>query len=83
MVIHERTGLLVDEHDFLGMAEAMVRMIDQPLLAERLGRAGRQRTELKLLEQRDLDAVAGKKIRAGATGDSAADDDDVGQVSDR
>jgi glycosyltransferase involved in cell wall biosynthesis len=42
-VLHERTGLLVDEHDVAGLAAALARLAADPALAARLGRAGRER----------------------------------------
>jgi glycosyltransferase involved in cell wall biosynthesis len=42
-VLHERTGLLVDEHDVAGLATALARLAADPALAARLGRAGRER----------------------------------------
>jgi glycosyltransferase involved in cell wall biosynthesis len=45
VVIHEKTGLLVEEGDVDGMAESMIRLAKDPDLAYRLGRAGRARIE--------------------------------------
>ena len=41
-VIHERTGLLVEEGDINGMAEHMMRLAKDPQLAAELGKAGRE-----------------------------------------
>jgi glycosyltransferase involved in cell wall biosynthesis len=41
VVIEERTGLLVPEHDVTGMAQAMVALIENPALAAELGAAAR------------------------------------------
>ena len=43
VVLDGETGLLVDEGDVEGMAAQMIRLADDPELAARLGRAGRQR----------------------------------------
>ena len=45
VVIDEETGLLVDERDVAGMAMRMRRLLDEPDLATRLGRAARTRIE--------------------------------------
>lgn len=42
-VVEGETGLLVDEHDVDGMAGAMIALLEDPLRAEALGRAGRDR----------------------------------------
>jgi glycosyltransferase involved in cell wall biosynthesis len=41
-VVHDRTGLLVAEGDLPGVASAVQRLIEEPDLRERLGRAGRE-----------------------------------------
>jgi glycosyltransferase involved in cell wall biosynthesis len=43
VVLHEQTGLLVDEYDIKAMAGAMERLLVDPQLAGRLGAAARQR----------------------------------------
>ena len=43
VVVDGQTGLLVDEGDVAGMTHAMQRLADDPALAERLGRAARER----------------------------------------
>lgn len=45
VIIENETGILVDEGDVGGMAEAMVLLAKDPLLASRMGQAGRQRIE--------------------------------------
>jgi glycosyltransferase involved in cell wall biosynthesis len=42
MVIHEKTGLLVEPRETEQLARAMARMMDDPALAERLARDGRK-----------------------------------------
>jgi glycosyltransferase involved in cell wall biosynthesis len=39
------TGLLVEEHDVDGMADAMCALLEDPARAEAMGRAGRARVE--------------------------------------
>jgi len=43
VVIQGETGFLVDEHDVDGMAQRMLRLAEDPVLAGRLGRAARAR----------------------------------------
>jgi len=43
VVLHQKTGLLVDEHDFTAMADAIVRLTDHPELAGTLGAAAHDR----------------------------------------
>jgi len=37
IIENEKTGLLVNEHDIDGMAQAMIRIVNEPALAKRLG----------------------------------------------
>jgi glycosyltransferase involved in cell wall biosynthesis len=41
-VLHEQTGLLVNPHDPPALAAAILRLIEDPALGEKLGRRGRQ-----------------------------------------
>lgn len=45
VVIDGETGLLVDEHDVNGMARGLIRLIQDPVLAARMGRAARTHVE--------------------------------------
>lgn len=45
VVVDGETGLLVDELDVDGMAQAMIRLAQDPALAARMGQAGRRRVE--------------------------------------
>jgi len=45
IVVEEESGFLVDERDVQAMARQMERLVVDPLLAAKLGRAGRQRIE--------------------------------------
>ncbi len=50
-VSHGETGLLVAEHDVDGMAEAMISLLKDPELGERMGRAGRARVEARFTNE--------------------------------
>lgn len=50
-VKHGETGLLVKEHDVDGMADAMLSLLDDPQLAETMGRAGRARVEARFTHE--------------------------------
>lgn len=73
-VIHESTGFLVDEFDVGGMAQAMLRLVDDPDLAGRMGRAARRRMETEFADVVSADrlwsiiqaAIGLRGIRAGA-----------------
>jgi colanic acid/amylovoran biosynthesis glycosyltransferase len=53
-VIEGTTGVLVDEHDVDGMAERMLRLIDDPALAARLGQAARDHVRASFSMERSL-----------------------------
>jgi glycosyltransferase involved in cell wall biosynthesis len=57
VVIDGQTGLLVDERDVAGMAGAMLRVIDEPALAARLGAAGRERVSAHFSMDRSLERL--------------------------
>lgn len=50
MVVHGETGLLVPAHDVAALARAMQRLIDDPVLRDRLGQAARDRVEQRYTE---------------------------------
>lgn len=54
VVIEERTGLLVDERDVNGMAAQMIRLIENPRLAEKLGDAAREHIKAHFSMQHSL-----------------------------
>jgi glycosyltransferase involved in cell wall biosynthesis len=56
LIEHERSGLLVDEKDVEGLADALQRLIGDAALRERLGKNGRQ----KVLREFDVDKSAGQ-----------------------
>jgi glycogen(starch) synthase len=69
VVVHEETGLLVERDDPRGLAEAIAFLLDHPDVAERFGRAGRERTRDLFACERCVDAydtlytsVAGGRI---------------------
>lgn len=45
VIIDGETGFLVDEGDIHGMAQAMIQLVQNPLLSARLGKLGRERVE--------------------------------------
>lgn len=59
IVVPGETGLLVDEHDVQGMAEAMVTLAVHPDVAHRMGLAGRVRVKALCSEE-----VSGQTLRS-------------------
>jgi len=45
VVIHNETGLLVQEYDITGMGQHMIRVLKENSLAQKLGQAGRERIQ--------------------------------------
>ncbi|MBF0528525.1 MAG: glycosyltransferase, partial [Deltaproteobacteria bacterium] len=58
VIEHERTGLICPINDHLAVAEAVARILDDPGLAERLGREARRYVE----EKHSLQAMAGTTL---------------------
>jgi glycosyltransferase involved in cell wall biosynthesis len=56
---HERTGLVVPPADPSALAGALNRLIEDPVLAECHGKAGRERVEAEFTEGRMVERVAG------------------------
>ena len=56
-VDHEQTGLLVPIRDVPALAEAMIRMIEDPALRERMGAAGRRKMEREFDERIVIEKV--------------------------
>lgn len=56
LVIHERTGLLVDPEDSAGLAEAIAFLLDHPQTAQEMGEAARRLTEQTFDWQRTVAA---------------------------
>ena len=57
VVIEGKTGLLVEEHDVAGMADAMLRLIDDPPLAANLGAAARDHVRAHFSMERSIDRL--------------------------
>ena len=57
VVIDGETGLLVDEGDFDGMAECMVRLAEDPSLAARLGKAARERICAEFSQEQSINKL--------------------------
>ena len=58
-VVHERTGLLVEQHDIDGLASALARLAANPEFRRRYGLAGRKRVEQEFDCVRQGDRLAG------------------------
>ncbi|HEX5702606.1 MAG TPA: glycosyltransferase [Pyrinomonadaceae bacterium] len=56
-VIPNQTGLLVKERDVAGMADQMLRLLRDPLLAAELGEAARRRVEMNFSSARSINAL--------------------------
>jgi glycosyltransferase involved in cell wall biosynthesis len=52
-----RTGLLVQEHDVMGMARNMIRLIEEPNLAQELGSKGKENIKNNFTLQRHIDVL--------------------------
>lgn len=70
-VIENQTGLLVDERDSSGMAKNMLRMIEEPEIADAMGAAGRDRVVTCFSMEKSINALWGI-IRAAASGRARA-----------
>jgi colanic acid/amylovoran biosynthesis glycosyltransferase len=57
-VVHERTGLLVDEHDVQGMADHMVHLALDPRNAAALGRGAREFARSRFTLQQSIERLA-------------------------
>jgi glycosyltransferase involved in cell wall biosynthesis len=57
VVIHEQTGLLPERGSVPGLADALVRLLENPVLRQRFGTAGRQRVEEVFTPQRMCEAT--------------------------
>ncbi len=58
-VVHKRTGLLVSEHDVIGMAKAVMRLLENAGLRHSMGLTGRKRVE----QEFDADMLAGQMCK--------------------
>ena len=70
VVMDGTTGLLVEEGDVPGMAEAMAQLVRDPQLAARLGAAGHERISLNFTVERHLAAVSALLHRVAQQGAS-------------
>ena len=70
LVIHERTGLLAEAEDVVGIARALLRLAHDPVLAMRLGAAGREHVHRHFSLDAMLDATERlfDEITSGAGG---------------
>ncbi|HVW99073.1 MAG TPA: glycosyltransferase family 4 protein, partial [Candidatus Babeliaceae bacterium] len=59
VVKHGKTGLLVDEHDVKGMAEAMIQLFQHKDLAMKMGEAGRLLIKNSYTMDRHIDTLYG------------------------
>ena len=59
VVLHEETGLLSQEHDVDTMAEHMLRLLENPALARRMGDTGKERIEQHFTLKRHIDTLQG------------------------
>jgi glycosyltransferase involved in cell wall biosynthesis len=57
VVVDGVTGFLVDEGDVFAMASSMLKLVEDPMLAQRMGRAGRARVEQQFSQQISLERI--------------------------
>ncbi len=57
VIAEGETGLLVDEHDVDGMAKCMIRILDDPGLARKLGEAGRQKVKEQFTMEKHINIL--------------------------
>lgn len=57
VIISEETGLLVEEHDVEGMANSIIRIIENPELGKKLGTKGKQRVKENFTMQKHLKTI--------------------------
>ncbi len=57
-VDHEGSGFLVEEHDEVGMAEAIKQLVKDPGLAARLGKRGRERVQQDFTLEKSIDRLS-------------------------
>lgn len=73
VVIEGETGFLVNEHDVEGMAAHMLRLLEEPMLAARMGQAARTHITNNFSQQQSLDklwAIVESSIRKAPGGRS-------------
>lgn len=57
VVVHEKTGLLCDEHDVHAMSLNMLKVLDDKVYAKQLGEAGKERILKKFTLKRHIEAL--------------------------
>lgn len=57
IVIHGKTGLLVQEHDVKGMANAMIAVLEDPSLARKMGNEGKKRINMNFSLDKHIAAL--------------------------
>jgi glycosyltransferase involved in cell wall biosynthesis len=62
-VVHGETGYLVDEHDVDAMAQFMIKLVDDPILARDLGIAARSHVTTRTLRSRDWRSCCTRRSR--------------------
>ena len=64
MVVEGQTGFLVDEGDYMGMADAMIKLARDPALAARVGRQAQQHISANFTSSRTLPELWSVLLRA-------------------
>jgi len=72
VVVEGETGLLVDEHDVTGMARHMLRLVDEPQVAETLGRHAARHVRSHYTMEQSLGRLARVLQTAAERGDMRA-----------
>ncbi|MFY0592611.1 glycosyltransferase [Roseivirga sp.] len=57
VIINDKTGILVEEHDVMGMAEAMIKMLSDLNLAKKMGAEGKRHITLNFSMQRHISTL--------------------------
>ena len=57
VVVDEKTGLLSDEHDVVGMAQNMERLLSNKTLAKHLGHNGKQHIKANYSLERHIESL--------------------------
>lgn len=57
VIVHEETGLLCDEHDVKKMEQHMLRLLEDPVFAQKLGMAGKARIRLSFNFEKHISGI--------------------------
>jgi glycosyltransferase involved in cell wall biosynthesis len=57
LIVDRHTGILVERGDATGLAEAILRLLENPAMARQMGNAGRRRAEEKFSWERIVDEL--------------------------